>query len=313
MPPRSASSKQPRLDRRRAKRSWREILAQHPACELFPSLSEDELREIGEDIRRKGRLTSPIVLLQVREPQIINGLQYNSLDDLALLDGRNRLDAMELVGIAFEIKYSAHGWHIVSDVGKWKDGRWPDSVQVEGGTIDPYSWVISSNLHRRHLTPEQKRAVIGKLLKMTPEKSDRQIAKVAKADHKTVGAERKILAARGEIPHVAKRTDTKGRKQPGTRKTPKRTGDNFTADMADNLLEGIDKETRGGMAAHKELKQANVQIKGDLEQLVELLVKISHVVDDKSESAERKIETIRRILGGTINSFGFDMATRFGA
>lgn len=73
------------------------------------------------------------------------------------------------------------------------------------------------------------------------------------------------------------------------------------------------KESTKKQPAHKELKEANVQLRGNLEQLVELLVKISHVVEDKSESAERKIETIRRILGGTINSFGFDMATRFGA
>ena len=35
--------------------------------------------------------------------------------------------------------------------------------------IDPYAYVMSANLHRRHLTPEQRRELVAKLLKASPE------------------------------------------------------------------------------------------------------------------------------------------------
>jgi len=69
---------------------WRNVLPVHPAAELLPPLSADELQELGEDIRARGLLV-PIVL-------------YLDPDGgLSLLDGRNRLDAMERVGIEFVI------------------------------------------------------------------------------------------------------------------------------------------------------------------------------------------------------------------
>ena len=40
---------------------WRDVLSIHPACELFPPMSPDELRALGEDIKTNG-LTSPIAL-----------------------------------------------------------------------------------------------------------------------------------------------------------------------------------------------------------------------------------------------------------
>ena len=84
---------------------------------------------------------------------------------------------------------------------------------------DPYEYVLSVNAHRRHLTPEQKREVIAKILQARPEKSDRQIAKQVKVDHKTVGAVRGKQEDVGKIPHVEKRTDTRGRAQPARKPT----------------------------------------------------------------------------------------------
>jgi hypothetical protein len=42
-------------------KSWRDVLPIHPAAELFPLMSEAELRELGEDIKQN-RLKHPIVL-----------------------------------------------------------------------------------------------------------------------------------------------------------------------------------------------------------------------------------------------------------
>jgi hypothetical protein len=83
--------------------------------------------------------------------------------------------------------------------------------------IDPYKYVISANALRRHLTREQKRELIAKVLKASPEKSDRHIAQMIKADHKTVSAVRQQAEARGEIPHVTVRKDSRGRRTPAKR------------------------------------------------------------------------------------------------
>jgi len=190
-----------KLDQKPAASSWRDVLPIHPAAELFPLMTPDELRSLGEDILKNG-MTSPIVLWEADENT-----------PAVLLDGRNRLDAIELV------------------IGPPKVNRW--SVFVDGrlnrglvdtfaGHVDPYAHVISANIHRRHLTTEQKRELIAKLIKAQPEKSNRQIARTAKVDDKTVGVVRADLEGRAEIPHVATRTDSKGRQQPAKKATAER-------------------------------------------------------------------------------------------
>ena len=67
------------------------MLKVHPAAELFPLMSPDELKVLGEDIQKNG-LQHPVVLWSPGDDE-------NLLSEEFLLDGRNRLDAMELVGI----------------------------------------------------------------------------------------------------------------------------------------------------------------------------------------------------------------------
>lgn len=163
---------------------WRSRLAVHPAAELFPLMAKDELRALADDIAKNG----------LREKAIT----YHDKDGKpVLLDGRNRLDALELLG---PVNYS----NVVG-------------IKV----ADPVAYVISKNIHRRHLTSDQKRELVGKLLKLDPAKSDRQIAATAKVSDKTVAAERRKKEARAEIPHVAKRTDSRGRRQPASKPTSK--------------------------------------------------------------------------------------------
>jgi len=59
-------------------------------------MSTDDLRALGEDIRANG-LQTPIVLYQ-------DGDDDDAPESYSILDGRNRLDAMELVGIPFEFR-----------------------------------------------------------------------------------------------------------------------------------------------------------------------------------------------------------------
>jgi ParB-like chromosome segregation protein Spo0J len=111
-----------------------------------------------------------------------------------ILDGRNRYRACEVAGL--EPAYR----HFTGD--------------------DPTAFVISANLHRRHLTAEDKRKVIADLIKADPTKSNRQIAKAAKVDDKTVGTIRKKLGATAEIPQLEKTTgaDGKARRHPRKRR-----------------------------------------------------------------------------------------------
>jgi hypothetical protein len=168
--------------------SWRDVLAIHPAAEFFPLMSPNELKALGEDIRKHG-LRIPTIWW--RDP---------TTRQLFLLDGRNRLDALEKIGRNIvngcdgtrgdadlrEILRLSEYWHVLPPCGP-RGANYPD----------PYHYVISANIHRRHLTPEDKRKLIAKLIKATPEKSDRQIAETVKADHKTVGAVRAEQESRG--------------------------------------------------------------------------------------------------------------------
>jgi hypothetical protein len=85
---------------------------------------------------------------------------------------------------------------------------------ILSSTIDIHAFVISKNIHRRHLTAEDKRNLIGKLLEANPEKSDRQIAKAIKASPTTVGDVRSKMEATGDVSKLDTRIDAKGRQQP---------------------------------------------------------------------------------------------------
>src|SRR5258708_7264713 len=71
------------------KKSWRDVYKVHPAADLFPMLPEDELRKLGEDIKANGLRENIVLWSPGRQED--NQAQY-------LLDGRNRLAALDLVG-----------------------------------------------------------------------------------------------------------------------------------------------------------------------------------------------------------------------
>ena len=139
-----------------------------------------------------------------------------------MLDGRNRLDALEI----------ATGKEAVVGPPSITAGEFfacDKVIELDGRKVDPWAYVDSVNYHRRHLTAEQKRERIAKLLKAKPEASDRQIGKQIKADNKTVAAVRSDLERREEIPHVETRTDKRGRQQPATKVRAKKAGEKAPA------------------------------------------------------------------------------------
>lgn len=192
------------------KRSWRDLMPIHPAADMFPMLDDADLLALGEDIGRNG-LTSPIVV------------QLES-DWPVLLDGRNRLDAMECAGWKLGLSKCEHGsWFLTIDDARGGTGN--NAIAVV--TTDPWDYVVSANIHRRHLTPESKRALIAQLLKENPERSDRAIGKLVKADNKTVASVRRQEEDVRNVPHVKKRVDTRGRRQPAKKRAA--TGEKVSA------------------------------------------------------------------------------------
>src|SRR5262249_52015986 len=72
-------------------RSWRDVLPIHPAADLFPLMAETDpiaLKELADDIQKNG-LQVPITIMNYRAGDSGECLYQ-------LLDGRNRLDAIEL-------------------------------------------------------------------------------------------------------------------------------------------------------------------------------------------------------------------------
>jgi ParB-like chromosome segregation protein Spo0J len=121
-----------------AKQQNIKLLAFHPASELLPWPSEEEFRDLCEDISRRG-LQEPIVT-----------------HDDQILDGRTRCIACISVGKpAVFKKWDANG--------------------------DPVEYVIGANLHRRHLSDDQRAAIAASLQQSLASQSKHERATKAAA------------------------------------------------------------------------------------------------------------------------------------
>jgi len=204
---------------------WRDLVKVHPAADLFPMMSDDELEELGQDIKANGLRQEIIWWTPESQQKVINrrlGDRYER--DVQLLDGRNRLAAMEKIGIQIRnrIPMACGG----TERGEILYGG--DNINP----VDPYTYVVSANLQRRHLTGEQKRELIAKLLKESPSRSDRATARLAKVSDKTVGVIREKLEATAEIPQLEKTIGADGKARSSTRKATSATTPREPAAMA---------------------------------------------------------------------------------
>jgi hypothetical protein len=247
----------------------------HRLAAIFPPMEGAEFEELVADIKANG-LREKIDLYQGK-----------------IVDGRNRYRALQQLGIdpsADSTKYFRKAIY----------------AHTTGGEIAPHernnddsvrAYVISKNIHRRHLTADQKRELIGKVIAAQPEKSDRQIAKQVKADHKTVGAIRRAKESTGEVSPVEKRVgaDGRARKQPAAkseseteqpcRKT--RLERQLDADAFNRLR---DEQTHNEDLAEK-LRAAEIKIAGlesEVEELKAENARLRAELEAKQETATEK-------------------------
>jgi alpha-L-arabinofuranosidase len=127
--------------------SWRDHIQIHPAAEVFPLMGADELRKLAADINANG-LQVPI------QTCTVDGETY-------IEDGRNRLDAMELLG-----------WQIVNERGEWQGAlaTVPGTAQkvvhrVSRTHKQVAADVIAFNIRRRHLSKEEQVQLIDAALR----------------------------------------------------------------------------------------------------------------------------------------------------
>jgi hypothetical protein len=97
-----------------------------------------------------------------------------------------------------------------------KAGVEPRYVAFAGKAEDIPRFIISANIHRRHLKPQQRRELLKKLINLHPELSNRAIADMAHVSHATVGAVRTEMQSTGQIDQLKKTVgkDGKSRRQP---------------------------------------------------------------------------------------------------
>lgn len=98
----------------------------HPAADLFPMLPDEELRLLAVDIKKNG-LRLPVVTIEDGGARMV-------------LDGRNRYRACAMAGIE------------------------PTFMAFAGD--DPFAFVVSANLHRRHMSTSQRAMVADEIARL---------------------------------------------------------------------------------------------------------------------------------------------------
>jgi hypothetical protein len=172
-------------------KSWRDVLPVHEAADLFPSLSEKELKALADDIYKNG-LKVPITLWAATPDR---------KEQRYLLDGRGRLDAMELAGMATLDRYGALSEYMGL---KWIEVYGQENVlsMTVGGnpsdlkertkpSTDPWDYVISVNIRRRHLAPNQTAVLLENIEKRHPGLTHAEMAKRLNVSKTTVHKHRR--------------------------------------------------------------------------------------------------------------------------
>lgn len=140
-------------------------LAVHRHADLFPMLSDEELDELAEDIKKNG-LRYPLVVQEIDEV-------------LTLIDGRNRREACRRAGVV------------------------PATTTLNGG--DAVAYILSTNINRRHMTVGQRAMAVAMILPEEEEESKPKGGRGKKSEALKLGGsaqfKRRINEARFILEH----------------------------------------------------------------------------------------------------------------
>jgi hypothetical protein len=251
-------------------RSWRDVLPVHPAAELFPLMEREELIALADDIKKNG------MQLQHRPVLVVVGGKR------CLLDGRNRLDALEYIGVDVADAIDKNNllcWGFKGD--------------------DPYAVVVSANIQRRHLTAEQKREIIRKVIEAQPTKSNREIARQVKASPTIVGQERDELSKRGQLPDKTIGKDGRARpaRRPAIEQESKASRPPTTAEQAQAQIAKAEavKATAEAQKAKAEAERATAEAQKAKVELHARMFPAAATNGIPSASRERLLQALRML------------------
>ena len=172
--------------------NWRKQYKVHPAADVFDMMADDELVVMGEDIKQHG-LKHPIVMFVTTRPT--NNGRFKTVSR-RLLDGRNRLEAMERAGLGTELP----------------EGLVKTITRIEGSEAEAEAaaHIIGLNIHRRHLTKQQQADLIVAAIATAEKPGHRGPVSEAKGGRgKRNPIREKALAVNAELPkekQVSERT-----------------------------------------------------------------------------------------------------------
>ena len=147
----------------------------------MPPLSTEEYSELEASIKEHG----------IQVPILID-------EDGVVIDGHHRQKIAQELGIRCPKRQAT------------------DKTESEKRTL-----ALSLNVHRRHLTREEKRALIAESIKADPQLSDREHGRRLGISKNTAASVRDDLEAGGQIDHLEYRENPQGRPQPATKPAPK--------------------------------------------------------------------------------------------
>ena len=142
----------------------------------MPPLSPEEYSELEASIKEHG----------IQVPILID-------EDGVVIDGHHRQKIAQELGI-----------------------RCPKRQVIDKTESEKRTLALSLNVHRRHLTREQKRALIAESIKADPQLPDLQHAHRTGASDKTVTSVRRELEAHSEIPNDIPRVNARGQERPAS-------------------------------------------------------------------------------------------------
>jgi hypothetical protein len=203
---------------------WRERYRVHPSCDAFPMLDDAELEKLAADIKAPG----------LREPMTVT-------PERVLLDGRNRLAAVERAGIEYSdliVQGEPHNWN--------------ETVFL-GDEAEQVAFIISKNIHRRHLTKQQQADLIVAAHKA--ESKPRQVGEVSKGGRGKVDAAKAAMVEIGADLDISKRLIERAMaKADGKTPAPAKKKPD-AADAADRLMTQLVESAIAGSKARPKIEK----------------------------------------------------------